>query len=57
MESFKKSYLDCEKLDIRKLGVTLEELRKIKTIHKSSHSILNNTSEEIITHSKAKHCL
>lgn len=57
MKSLKKSYLDREKLDIKKLGVSVEELKKIKSIHGKSHSILNHISEEIITHSKAKRCL
>jgi len=54
MNYFRKGFSHKNDLDIEKLGVTLEELKKMRALSKNPHSMLKNISEHIISHSKAK---
>lgn len=70
-EPFKKSYFgkankmnfeilqSKRNLDIDKLGITLEELKKIKVLPNKGncHYLLSNISEQIINHSRIKKLL
>lgn len=69
MNNLKKSFLGSphgirkyiprgkRNLDLDKLGVPLEELKRLRTFPGSPHVLLNDVSEQIITHSRAKRCL
>jgi len=41
-------------LSIDKIGITLEELKKMKNLPGSSNSLLNDISKQLIIHSEAK---